>query len=131
MGALGAAMDVGISISSSIHEIHLANPELSKNKLFKSGMNVGRDIMGTMINTLILAYVGTSIPILLVFIAYNTELNKVFNLDVVATEVVRSLAGSIGLILTIPITALIASTLITRNNNKKHKKETNEVKKWI
>lgn len=115
MGALGAAMDVGISISSSIHEIHKANPDLSRRRLFKSGMNVGRDIMGTMVNTLILAYVGTSIPVLLVFMAYNTELNKVFNLDIVATEVVRSLAGSIGLILTIPITALIASYLTKKN----------------
>lgn len=122
MGALGAAMDVGISISSSIHEIHNANPELSKIRLFKSGMNVGRDIMGTMINTLILAYVGTSIPILLVFMAYNTELNKVFNLDIIATEVVRSLSGSIGLILTIPITALIASNLIKGNKSVKDKK---------
>lgn len=131
MGALGAAMDVGISISSSIHEIHNANPELSKNRLFKSGMNVGRDIMGTMINTLILAYVGTSIPILLVFMAYNTELNKVFNLDIIATEVVRSLAGSIGLILTIPITALVATNLIKSNKSNKYKKENKEVENWI
>ncbi len=130
MGALGAAMDVGISISSSIHEIHNANPELSKIRLFKSGMNVGRDIMGTMINTLILAYVGTSIPILLVFMAYNTELNKVFNLDIIATEVVRSLSGSIGLILTIPITALIASNLIKGNKSVKDKKS-EEVRNWI
>lgn len=122
MGALGAAMDVGISISSSIHEIHSANPELPRNNLFKSGMNVGRDIMGTMINTLILAYVGTSIPILLVFMAYNTELNKVFNLDIIATEVVRSLAGSIGLILTIPITALLAASLISKKKREKQNK---------
>ncbi|NMA48621.1 MAG: YibE/F family protein [Tissierellia bacterium] len=128
MGALGAAMDVGISISSSIHEIHYANPELSKIRLFKSGMNVGRDIMGTMINTLILAYVGTSIPILLVFMAYNTELNKVFNLDIIATEVVRSLAGSMGLILTIPITALIATNLIKSNKSDKHRKKSKEVR---
>ena len=128
MGALGAAMDVGISISSSIHEIHYANPELSKIRLFKSGMNVGKDIMGTMINTLILAYVGTSIPILLVFMAYNTELNKVFNLDIIATEVVRSLAGSMGLILTIPITALIATNLIKSNKSNKHRNKSKEVR---
>lgn len=109
MGALGAAMDVGISIASSIDEIHKANPDQSRAKLFRSGMNVGRDIMGTMVNTLILAYAGTSIPMLLLFMAYETDLKTVFNMDVVATEVVRSLSGSIGLILTIPITAMIAS----------------------
>jgi len=128
MGALGAAMDVGISISSSIYEINKANPELSKSRLFKSGMNVGRDVMGTMVNTLILAYVGTSIPMLLVFMAYNTDLKKVFNLDIIATEVVRSLSGSIGLILTIPITALIASNLIKRNKSIQDKKKSKEVR---
>ena len=109
MGALGAAMDVGISIASAIDEIHKANPRLSARKLFRSGMNVGKDVMGTMVNTLILAYTGTSIPMLLLFMAYETDLSKVFNLDVIATEIVRSLSGSIGLILTIPITAMIAS----------------------
>lgn len=109
MGSLGAAMDIGISIASSIEEIHKANPRLSRGRLFRSGMNVGKDVMGTMVNTLILAYTGTSIPMLLLFMAYETELSKVFNLDVIATEVVRSLSGSIGLILTIPITALFAS----------------------
>lgn len=118
MGALGAAMDVGISIASSIDEIHKANPKLSRNRLFRSGMNVGKDVMGTMVNTLILAYAGSSIPMLLLFMAYETELSKVFNLDVVATEVVRSMAGSIGLILTIPITAFIASYLIKEKKNK-------------
>ena len=109
MGALGAAMDVGISIASAIDEIHKANPRLSARRLFRSGMNVGKDVMGTMVNTLILAYTGTSIPMLLLFMAYETDLSKVFNLDVIATEIVRSLSGSIGLILTIPITAMIAS----------------------
>src|SRR5690554_3289924 len=109
MGALGAAMDVGISIASAIDEIHKANPRLSARRLFRSGMNVGKDVMGTMVNTLILAYTGTSIPMLLLFMAYETDLSKVFNLDVIATEIVRSLSGSIGLILTIPITAMVAS----------------------
>lgn len=114
LGSLGAVMDVGMSISSSIEEIYRANNSLSIKELFRSGMNVGRDIMGTMINTLILAYTGTSIPMLLLFMAYETSLTKVVNLDIIATEVVRSLSGSIGLILTIPITAFISSLLIKR-----------------
>ncbi|HAE91312.1 YibE/F family protein [Tissierella praeacuta] len=111
LGSLGAVMDVGMSIASSIEEIHSANNNLSRKELFKSGMNVGKDVMGTMTNTLILAYTGSSIPLLLLFMAYETSLIKIMNLDVIATEVIRSLSGSIGLVLTIPITALIASVL--------------------
>lgn len=120
MGALGAAMDVGISIASAIDEIHKANPSQSARRLFRSGMNVGKDVMGTMVNTLILAYAGTSIPMLLLFMAYETELSKVFNLDIIATEIVRSLSGSIGLILTIPLTAMIASYYTKRSGKLKN-----------
>lgn len=115
LGALGAVMDVGMSISSAIDEIYKANKELTTKELFNSGMNVGKDIMGTMTNTLILAYAGTSIPLLLLFMAYETSIVKIINMDIIATEIVRSLSGSIGLILTIPITAIIASTLIKKN----------------
>ncbi|WP_053954833.1 YibE/F family protein [Inediibacterium massiliense] len=114
MGALGAVMDIGMSISSSIEEIHKANPSMSTKELFRAGMNVGTDVMGTMTNTLILAYTGSSIPLLLLFMAYETSIVKILNLDIIATEVVRSLAGSIGLVLTIPLTAIVASVLIKR-----------------
>ena len=108
IGALGAVMDVAMSISSSIHELHKLNPELSRKRLYSSGLTVGRDIMGTMTNTLILAYTGSSIPLLLLFSAYNNSLVKIINLDMIATEVIRSLSGSIGLVMTIPITAALA-----------------------
>ncbi len=121
LGALGAIMDVGMSIASSIDEIYKANNQLSVKDLFNSGMNVGKDIMGTMINTLILAYAGTSIPLLLVFMAYETAMTKIVNMDIIATEIVRSLSGSIGLILTIPITAFIASVLIRKGKDKDKK----------
>lgn len=122
LGALGAIMDVAMSISSSLDEIHRANDSLSQRELFKSGMNVGKDIMGTMANTLILAYAGSSIPILLLFMAHEASLVKIMNLDIIATEIVRSLSGSIGLVLTIPITALIASILIKKENDIRSKK---------
>lgn len=118
LGALGAVMDVGMSISSSIEEIYKANNSLTVRELFNSGMNVGRDVMGTMVNTLILAYTGTSIPMLLLFMAYNTSMTQIINMDIIATEIVRSLSGSIGLILTIPITAFIASMLIKEKYTK-------------
>jgi uncharacterized membrane protein len=118
MGALGAVMDVGMSISSAMEEIHIANPKLSRLELFSAGMNIGKDVMGTMTNTLILAYAGSSIPLLLLFMAYETSFIKIMNLDIIATEIVRSLAGSIGLVMTIPLTAFVASVLLERRKNK-------------
>lgn len=111
MGALGAVMDVGMSIASSMEEIKAADPTMSTKELMMSGMNVGRDIMGTMANTLILAYTGSSIPLLLLFTAYGEDLTKIMNLDIIATEIIRALAGSIGLVICIPITALVAGIL--------------------
>lgn len=108
LGALGAVMDVAMSIASAIDEVHRANPLLKARALFAAGMTVGKDIMGTMSNTLILAYTGSSIPLLLIFMAYDTPLARIINLDLIATEIVRSLAGTTGLVLTIPITAAIA-----------------------
>lgn len=112
LGALGAVMDVAMSIASSIEEVYKANSEQSRGQLFSAGMEVGKDVMGTMSNTLILAYTGSSIPLLLLFMAYDTPTVKMFNLDIIATEIVRSLAGSIGLILTIPLTAVITVLLL-------------------
>lgn len=112
LGALGAVMDVSMSIASSIDEINKVNNNLSRKDLFLSGMNVGKDIMGTMSNTLILAYTGSSIPLILIFMAYDTSFIRIMNLDIVATEIIRSLSGSIGLILTIPITAAISAFLL-------------------
>ncbi len=111
IGALGAVMDVGMSIASSIDEIWRANPSVSPRRLFASGMSVGRDVMGTMSNTLILAYTGGAIPLLLLFMAYQLPMVRLINLDLVATEVVRALSGSIGLVLAIPITAAAGSVL--------------------
>ncbi|MEW6727132.1 YibE/F family protein [Desulforudis sp. 1088] len=114
IGALGAVMDVGMSIASAMDEIKKVNPAISLIRLVQAGMNVGRDIMGTMANTLILAYTGAAIPLMLVLMAYRTPLVKVINLDLIATEVVRALAGSIGLIIAIPITAVAAGLLLNR-----------------
>lgn len=114
-GTLGAVMDVGMSISSSINEIKIANPDYRFKDLFKSGIVIGRDIMSTMSNTLILAYFGSSLPLILLILISNENIMKVVNMDFIATEIVRSLAGSIGLILTIPITAFIAATMISKN----------------
>ncbi|WP_408954410.1 YibE/F family protein [Natroniella sp. ANB-PHB2] len=111
IGAMGAVLDIGMSISSTIDEVKRANPSISTKDLIKSGLNVGRDIMGTMSNTLILAYTGASMSLLLVIIANEIPLSRITNMDSMATEIVRVLAGSIGLIYAIPITAIVAGLL--------------------
>ena len=118
IGTLGAVMDVSMSISSAMYELKELNPDTSYKSLVKSGLNIGKDIMGTMSNTLILAYTGSSIPLLLLFMAYNTSLSKILNLDLIATEVVRALVGSIGLVLAIPITALCTGFIIKVRSDK-------------
>lgn len=112
IGTLGAVMDIGMSIASAMYEMKVINPEITPRKLIDSGLNIGRDVMGTMSNTLILAYTGSSVPLLLLFMAYETPLVKILNLDMIATEVVRALVGSIGLIVAIPITALSTGLIL-------------------
>ena len=113
IGALGVIMDVAVSIASAAWEVKQTDPSLSEQELYKKGMNVGRDIMGTMTNTLILAYTGSALPLLLLMSAVPSV--KLLNLDLVATEIVAALTGSIGLICTIPLTALAAAKLMSRD----------------
>lgn len=115
ISSLGAVMDVGMSIASTIQEIYEVNNTLSRKELFMSGIHVGRDMMGTMINTLILAYVGGSLSTLITNYAYDLSYNQLANSYVIAIEVMQGLAGSFGVVLTVPMTAMIASFLITAN----------------
>jgi len=124
LGALGAVMDIAMSIASAIQEIHQVNRNLKRITLFNAGMAIGKDVMGTMSNTLILAYTGSSIPLLLILLAYDTPFASLTNMDIVATEIVRSLAGSIGLIMTIPITAFTA-TILLKGKKRKNKRTKN------
>ncbi|MFW6035928.1 MAG: YibE/F family protein [Halothermotrichaceae bacterium] len=112
IGSLGAITDVAMSIASSAVQIKEANPLIDSKDLMVSAFNVGRDIMGTMSNTLILAYVGGSIHLLLALMRFDINWLRIINMDLIATEVVRGLAGSIGLIISIPVTALAAAELI-------------------
>lgn len=120
LGALGAVMDVAVSISSSIWELKQVNPQLGARELLVSGMNIGRDIIGTMANTLILAYSGGALYMLLLFMAYDMPFFEIINIDAMSTEVVRSLAGSIGLVLTIPITAAVAGVMFGAKAGSRH-----------
>lgn len=119
-GALGAVMDVGMSIASAIEEVYQAHPLAKPQELFRAGMNVGRDIMGTMANTLILAYTGGSLPLLLILINYQSSFRKVINLDLIASEIIRALTGSLGLFVAIPLTAAVSAWLIYKETMKKY-----------
>lgn len=111
IASLGACMDVGMSIASSLDEIKLKNPEITGKELFKSGMNIGRDVIGTMTNTLILAYVGSSLTLILLFMACNMSLAEILNKETIAEEIISAITGSMGVVYTIPITSIIYSVL--------------------
>ena len=113
IGCLGAVMDVGMSLASSINEIKNANPIISKKRLYHAGMRVGKDIMGTMANTLILAYTGGALMQLVVWRIYGYSFLDMLNIEYISTEIIRALCGSFGMLLTIPVTCFIAVNIIS------------------
>lgn len=118
LGSLGAVMDVTISIASTQYEIKSSCPHYGFKEIFQSGINVGRDVMGTMANTLILAYTGSSLPLIFLITSQeNISFMRVMNLNIVATEITRALTGSVGLIFSIPLTAAITAFLLSRKKN--------------
>lgn len=111
LGAMGAVMDVSMSIASAMYEIERVKPDIQAKDLFRAGMNVGRDVMGTMSNTLILAYAGSSLHLMMLYAAYQVPFREIINRDIIASEVLRAMAGSIGLLFVIPLTALVAAAI--------------------
>ncbi len=120
IASVGILEDVAVSIVSGVSEVHRANPRLSFKQLFLSGMVVGRDHMSALANTLIYAYVGASLSSLLLYKQYGQSWLKFMNFDTVVDEVIRSLCGTIGLIFTVPITALLAAWAVNRPGWHKH-----------
>lgn len=114
VSALGAVMDVAMSISSSLEEVHAANPALSRNDLFRSGMNIGRDMVGTMTNTLILAFLGSEFTLIIFLYSRGLTFYHLFSTAFVALETINGLSSSIGMVLAIPLTAFISSSLISK-----------------
>lgn len=109
ISALGAEMDVAMSISSSMQEVCRQNPGISRWELFCAGMRVGRDMMGTDSNTLLLAFVGTEVSQLVLNFAYDLPAAQVLNSNNIGIAVMQGLSGSFGIVLSVPITVLIAS----------------------
>ncbi|MCL2372562.1 MAG: YibE/F family protein [Defluviitaleaceae bacterium] len=107
LGALGAIMDVALSISSSLWEVRQAGEKLGFRRLFASGMTIGQDMMGTMLNTLILAYIGSSLSWIILISAHSTSFTLLFNAELVIVELLRALVGSMGMLFAIPLTAAV------------------------
>lgn len=109
ISALGAVMDVAMSIASAISEIHSVNPALSTKELFRSGMNIGRDMVGTMTNTLILAFLGSSFVIVIYLYSIGLQPYQLLSSSYFAIEVISGISSSIGVIISVPLTALISA----------------------
>lgn len=109
ISSLGAVMDVSVSITAAIWEIHEKAPSLSPRELFLSGMRVGRDMMGTMSNTLILAYTGSATSVLLTVYAFNMPFLQIMGYNSIIIEILSGLCGTIGVVLTVPVQAAVAA----------------------
>lgn len=120
VGAVGAVMDVSMSISSSLYELRIKSPNIRPKELMKSGFTIGRDMMGTMANTLVLAYIGSSLTCVLLLVAYNSSIEQVINREVIVAEILQALAGSMGMLLTLPLTSAVCSVVYYLKEEKRN-----------
>jgi len=118
IGVLGVWDDIAISQSAIVFQLKEANDKLKFNELYKRAMNVGQDHISSMVNTLVLVYTGAALPLLLIFIDNPHPFSEIVNYEIIADEIVRTLVGSIGLILAVPITTVIASLAATQKERK-------------
>jgi uncharacterized membrane protein len=111
LGSMGAIDDVTVTQASAVWEVKRANPEISRVELVRAGLRVGRDHVASTVNTLLLAYAGASMPLLIFFVLSDQSLGTVLNSEIVATEVLRTLVGSIGLVASVPLTTWLAAAM--------------------
>jgi uncharacterized membrane protein len=114
IGSLGVLDDVTVTQASAVWQLHRANPALPVRDLYRSGLHIGRDHIASTVNTLVLAYAGASLPLLLLFTLARQPAGVVLTGEVVAAEVVRTLVGSIGLVASVPITTALAAVVVSR-----------------
>ncbi|MEH0020603.1 MAG: YibE/F family protein [Desulfobacter sp.] len=119
LGASGAAMDIAMDIAASMDEIRIKKPDITPRELVRSGFTVGRQVIGTMTTTLLLAYSGGYLTLLMIFKVKDPSFMRMVNLKIVAAEVMRTLIGSIGLVMVAPITALVGGFILLRLTQKK------------
>lgn len=115
ISSLGAIMDTGMSIVSSLYEVYRHNTALTSRELLRSGIEIGKDMIGTMCNTLILAFTGSSFLTLLVFLSYDVQFNQLFNSNFLSMEIAQGICGSLGIVLTVPIASLITAYVLCRS----------------
>lgn len=120
IGLLGAVIDVAISIASPLNEIKENNPSISSAELFRSGIAIGRDIMGTMTNTLLFAYIGGFTALVIWFYDLHYSLSEILNAKIFAAEVFQIFVGGLGIVLVIPVSAFISAMLLSREKKLKH-----------
>lgn len=123
ISSLGILDDITVSQISIVFELHALNPDLKIKALYSKGMNVGKDHIASMINTLVLVYAGSSLPLLLLFINNPLPAAELISFEMLATEIVKTLVGSIGLILAVPAATMLASYYLTKMAHKKVRME--------
>ncbi len=114
IGSLGAVMDISMSIASAMNELAENVESKNFNIFLKSGLNIGQDSIGTMTNTLILAYIGSSLSIVLLMMVYNSDLLHLMNLEMIVFEIIQAVIGSMGILLAIPITSLFSAYIFSK-----------------
>jgi uncharacterized membrane protein len=129
LAALGALMDTSMSIVSALHEVYEQNPTISKKQIFKSGMNIGRDAMGTMANTLILAFVGSAFNLMILFQIYEYPMIQILNSDMIVIEILQGIAGSVGIIATTPLVSALCAAVFKWNRTEETEKSREVTKK--
>ena len=114
IASLGAIMDTAMSIVSVMHEMYLNSPGMKMPSLIKAGMNVGKDMIGTMSNTLILAFAGTSLSFIILLASYSVQYNQFINMNAITIEIAQALSGSLAIVLTVPVTAVITARMFIK-----------------
>ncbi|MGW8883333.1 YibE/F family protein [Streptomyces sp. NPDC055749] len=113
IGSLGVLDDVTVTQTSAVWELHQADPTMGARKLYKAGIRIGRDHIASVVNTLVLAYAGAALPLLLLFSIAQSSMGTVANSELVAEEIVRTLIGSIGLVASVPVTTALAALVVS------------------
>lgn len=116
LGASGAAMDIAMDVAASMEEVKINSPEITRKALYQSGLNVGRSVIGTMSTTLLLAYSGGYLTLLMLFLARQTTFSQMLSMKIVSAEIMKTVIGSIGLIMVAPLTAALSAWLYTHKS---------------
>lgn len=131
IGSLGVLDDVTVTQASAVWELRRANPDLAPRALYASGLRIGRDHIASTVNTLVLAYAGASLPLLLLFSVSGVGVGNALMSEVVAQEVVRTLVGSIGLVASVPVTTALAAYVVTRDPGWTPPDDPDETDAWL